>query len=103
MHVPSPGGEDPLEAEVAIHSSILAWEDPKGRRPGGLQSRGSVGHDRAGACRERKASERSRSKGHVVDAQETWTPCMLMIEIGWQGHTILKAVGHCGPFWLAKQ
>ena len=40
MQVPSLGGEDPLEAEMAIHSSILAWEDPKDRRPGGLQSRG---------------------------------------------------------------
>ena len=29
--VRSPGGEDPLEKEMATHSSILAWEDPMDR------------------------------------------------------------------------
>ena len=39
--------EDPLEKEVATHSSILAWEIPWTEEPGGLQSLGSqrVGHD----------------------------------------------------------
>ena len=32
------GWEDPLEKEVAIHSSILAWEIPWTEEPGGLQS-----------------------------------------------------------------
>ena len=27
--VQSPGGEDPLEEEMATHSSILAWEIPQ--------------------------------------------------------------------------
>ena len=41
------GREDPLEKEMAIHSSILAWEIPWTEDPGGLQSMGSlgVGHD----------------------------------------------------------
>ena len=45
--VPSLGGEDPLEEEMAIHSSILAWRMPWTEEPGGLQSTGSqrVGHD----------------------------------------------------------
>ena len=45
--VPSLGGEDPLEKEVATHSSILAWRIPWTEEPGGLQSTGSqrVGHD----------------------------------------------------------
>jgi len=30
--------EDPLEKEMAIHSSILAWEIPWTEEPGGLQS-----------------------------------------------------------------
>ena len=30
--------EDPLEEEVATHSSILAWEIPWAEEPGGLQS-----------------------------------------------------------------
>ena len=32
--------EDPLEEEVATHSSILAWETPWTEEPGGLQSIG---------------------------------------------------------------
>ena len=41
------GQEDPLEKEMATHSSILAWEIPWTEEPGGLQSMGSkrVGHD----------------------------------------------------------
>ena len=34
------GREDPLEKEVATHSSILAWEIPWTEKPGGLQCRG---------------------------------------------------------------
>ena len=42
------GREDPLEKEMATHSSILAWEIPWTEEPGGLcQSRGlqRVTHD----------------------------------------------------------
>ena len=40
------GWEDPLEKEMATHSSILAWRIPWMEEPGGLQSKGSqrVGH-----------------------------------------------------------
>ena len=38
--VPSLGWEDPLEKEMATHSSILAWEIPWTEEPGGLQSMG---------------------------------------------------------------
>ena len=34
------GQEDPLEEELATHSSILAWEIPWAEEPGGLQSMG---------------------------------------------------------------
>ena len=45
--VGSLGPEDPLEKEMATHSSILAWEVPWTEEPGGLQSLGlqRVGHD----------------------------------------------------------
>ena len=45
--VRSLGLEDPLEKEMATHSSILAWRIPWTEEPGRLQSRGSqrVGHD----------------------------------------------------------
>ena len=33
--------EDPLEKEMATHSSILAWEIPWMKEPGKLQSMGS--------------------------------------------------------------
>ena len=38
--VPSLGREDPLEEEMATHSSIRAWEIPWTEEPGGLQSMG---------------------------------------------------------------
>ena len=39
--VQSLGGEDPLEKEMATHSSILAWRIPQMEEPAGLQSMGS--------------------------------------------------------------
>ena len=39
--VQSLGQEDPLEKEMATHSSILAWRIPWTEEPGGLQSMGS--------------------------------------------------------------
>ena len=41
MQVQSLGWEDPLEKEMAPHSSILAWEIPWTEKPGRLQSVGS--------------------------------------------------------------
>ena len=45
--VSSLGQEDPLEKEMAIHSSIPAWRIPWTEEPGRLQSTGlqRVGHD----------------------------------------------------------
>ena len=43
MRVQSLGREDPLEEEMATHSSILAWEIPWEEQLGGLQSMGSQG------------------------------------------------------------
>ena len=37
------GWEDPLEKEMAIHSSTLAWKIPWTEEPGRLQSMGSQG------------------------------------------------------------
>ena len=41
------GGEDPLEEEIAPHSSTVAWKIPWAEEPGRLQSMGlrRVGHD----------------------------------------------------------
>ena len=45
--VRSQGWEDPLEKEMAAHSSTLAWKIPWTEEPGRLLSMGSqrVGHD----------------------------------------------------------
>ena len=47
MKLPSLGLEDPLEKEMATHSSSLAWKIPYTEEPAGLQSMGSqrVGHN----------------------------------------------------------
>ena len=45
MQVQSLGQEDPLEREMATHSSILAWRNPWTKEPGGLQSMGSQESD----------------------------------------------------------
>ena len=46
--VRSLGQEDPLEKEMATHSSILDWKTPRAEEPGGVQSIPQslrVGHD----------------------------------------------------------
>ena len=45
--LPSLGGEDPLEKQMATHSSVPAWKTPWTEESGGLQLTGSqrVGHD----------------------------------------------------------
>ena len=39
MQVQSLGQKDPLDKEMATHSSILVWKIPWTEEPGGLQSR----------------------------------------------------------------
>ena len=45
--VQSLGWEDPLEKEMATHSTVLTWRIPQMEEPGRLQPTGSqrVGHD----------------------------------------------------------
>ena len=43
--VPSWDQEDPLEEEMAAHSSIFSWRIPWTEEPGGLQSSEGVGCD----------------------------------------------------------
>ena len=56
--VQSLGWENPLQKEMATHSSILAWKIPWTEEPGGLQSMGSqrVGYDKLRLCEEGKES-----------------------------------------------
>ena len=45
MQIQSLGWEDPLEKEMATHSSILAWRIPWTKEPGRLPSMGSKESD----------------------------------------------------------
>ena len=49
--VRSLGWEDPLEKEMAAHSSILDWEIPWTEEPGRLQSRGTQSWTRLSDCK----------------------------------------------------
>ena len=55
MQVQSLGQEDPLEKEMATHSSILAWEILWTEEPGGLQSMGKQKSDTT-ECLENNSS-----------------------------------------------
>ena len=59
------GQEDPLEKEMATHSSILAWEIPWAKEPGGLQSTElqRAGHDFA--CQSNRAHMLKQAKAQI--------------------------------------
>ena len=59
--------EDPLEKEMATHSSILALEIPWTEEPGGLQSMGSqrVGHDLE--TTQQKQQTNKTNQNHSLD------------------------------------
>ena len=69
MWVPSLGWEDPLEEEMATHSSILSWKIPWAEEPGGLQSMGlqRIEHDWA----EQSLPEGTSSSTEVINS----APC----------------------------
>ena len=54
--VRSLGQEDPLEKEMATHSSLLAWRIPWTEEPGGLQS---MGHERVGLNHNNRNEDKS--------------------------------------------
>ena len=57
------GWEDPLEKEMATHSSVLAWRIPWTEEPGGLQLTGSqrVGHNQRDSAQTQGLGERAVS------------------------------------------
>ena len=59
MQIRSLGWEDPLEKEMATHTSILAWEIPWKEEPSGLLSMGwqRVRHDLATKQQQRIGCE----------------------------------------------
>ena len=65
MWVQSLGQEDPLEKEMAAHSSILAWEIPWTEEPGRLQFIGSQESDTT------TKQQLKTTKGHL-DCFQVW-------------------------------
>ena len=84
--VQSLGRENPLEEEMATHSSILAWTLPWSEQPGGLQS---MGRKRVGHYFANKEQEQSLS-GIVWkhEAMSRFQNSSLFFLKEWEGHTI---------------
>ena len=66
------GQEDPLEEDMATHSSIRAWRIPWTEEPGGLES--------MGLQRGRHKQQQLLSSGHVI--------CHLQYELLERGHCL---------------
>ena len=69
--VPSLSQEDPLEEEMATHSSVLDWRIPWTEEPGGLQSTGSqrVGHDWATNTHKEEINKHNKMSCEEVSKQ----------------------------------
>ena len=61
-----PGWEDPLEKEMATHSSILAWEIPWTEGPGGPQCMGSQRAPHSIATKQQHAIVRNNTERFQV-------------------------------------
>ena len=59
--VRSLGWEDPLEEEMATHSSILAWRISPTEEPGGLQSMGPQSQTRLSTAQQQQTLVRALS------------------------------------------
>ena len=71
--VQSLGQEDPMEEEMATHSSILVWETPWTGEPGGLESMGSqrVRHDWVIEWQQQEVEETQMSIKKWIDEENT--------------------------------
>ena len=79
------GREDPLEKEMAIHSSTLAWKIPWTEEPGRIQSMGSqrVRHDWATSL-------------HFMHWRRKWQPTPVFLPGEHQGWQSLVGCSLCG-------
>ena len=71
--VQSLGQEDPMEEEMATHSSILVWETPRTGERGGLESMGSqrVRHDWVIEWQQQEVEETQMSIKKWIDEENT--------------------------------
>ena len=112
--VRSLGQEDPLEKEMATHSSILAWKIPRTEEPDGLQSVGlqRVGQDWATVTSLHEWINiwsnhyiTENMKSSIDDRRKmppTWTP-NIILEVAMRTHTLKfpKYIATQGFFFLS--
>ena len=69
------GWEDPLQKEMATHSSILAWRILWTEEPGGLLSMGSqrAGHDNSNLARMHALEKAMAAHSSTLAWQIHWT------------------------------
>ena len=97
----SPGWEDPLEEEMATHSSILAWKIPWPEDPGRLQSMGlqRVGH----MIEQLNWTELSNTHPKVLkELTEAITESLNIIYEFYEDAVPLIAISHHLPFRTGK-
>ena len=70
------GGEDPLEKEMASHSSTLAWKIPWTEEPGRLQSVRSQSRT--------QLSKITLCKYNALQFQVTWQALMICLQKRWR-------------------
>ena len=79
------GWEDPLEKEMATHSSILAWKIPWTEQPRGLRSMGSqrVGHNWVTKTTTTTFTQQAFTE-HLLHSRNSSTPWGCTIKIKWK-------------------
>ena len=70
--VPSLGGEDPLEKEMATHSSTLAWKIPWTEKPWGCKE-SDMTEQLPFTCVVRSGVHASQRCPHCLGSECTWT------------------------------
>ena len=93
MWVQSLGQEDPLEEEMATHSSILAWRIPWTKEPGRLQSMGSQESDMAWRLNHYHHSQ-LKFCSRLWPWSRKWQPTPVLLPGKLHGQRTLQAAVH---------
>ena len=100
--VRSLGQEDPLEKEMAIHSSTLAWRIPWMEEPGGLQYMGSqrVGHEVHGILTQGSNLGLPHCRQMLYPLSHQGSPCLWENKIKWaEEYVSANSLKSCLTLW----
>ena len=114
--VRSLGQEDPLEKEMATHSSTLVWEIPWTEEPGGLQSTGSqrVGHDlgteqQETSCQGRdlpgwgpQGQSKALSRGSAAASVPPTSASQVAGSLQVPGGPVVRLAASAAPSWVKR-